>query len=133
MTPEEVAVSFVEAINSKQIDKLSELMTKDHVFINSDGTEYLGRERMSEGWVEYFAMVPDYRIEVKETLTRGNTVVLLGIATGTFSHQGTLDPMNHWSVPAAWRAVIDGDRISVWQLYVNTEQMRKILERLGSL
>ena len=126
-----VALSFVAAINSQHIDKISEIITEDHVFVESDGSEVAGHDRMREGWRAYFDMVPDYRIDVEETFSRDNTVVLLGVATGTFVHEGRLDPENRWSVPAAWRVVVEGDKVSVWQLYVNNEPMIKILTRLG--
>jgi ketosteroid isomerase-like protein len=131
MDPLKVAMSFVEAINSQQVEKMAGLMTRDHVFVDSDGAETAGREKMRKAWGQYFSMVPGYRIEVEETFSRGNTIVLLGTATGTFSHQGTLDPKNRWSVPAAWRVVVDGARISAWQLYVNPDPMLKIWKRLG--
>jgi limonene-1,2-epoxide hydrolase len=133
MTPEEVVFAFVEAINSRRVDRISELMTRDHVFMEPDGGEVAGRERMRDAWAEYFKMVPDYRIEVSETLTRDNTVVLLGAAVGTISHEGTLDVENRWSVPAAWRVVVEDDRVAVWQLYVDLDPVRQILERLGEV
>ncbi len=132
MTPEQLATAFVTAINSQAADTMAELMTDDHLFIDSDGTEVPGRERMREGWIGYFEMVPDYRIEVNETFTRGQTVVFLGIATGTFNEAGVLKPENSWSVPAAWRALIEDQKVSVWQVYVNPEPMRKILDRIGA-
>jgi ketosteroid isomerase-like protein len=133
MTPEEVVFAFVEAINSRRVDRISELMTHDHVFIESDGEEVAGRERMRDAWAAYFKMVPDYRIQVTETLTRDNTVVLLGTATGTISHEGNLDLENRWSVPAAWRVVVEGEGVAVWQLYVDLDPVRQILERLGEV
>jgi ketosteroid isomerase-like protein len=130
LTPEKVALSFVEAINSKRIEDLSDLMTDNHTFIDSDGRGYSGRERMREGWLEYFDMVPDFRIEVEETFFRNDTVILTGIAEGTFIQNNTLKHENEWSVPAAWRVVIEDDRVAVWQLYVNPEPMKKILDRI---
>jgi hypothetical protein len=132
MTPLQVASSFVEAINSQAIDTMAELMTEDHVFIDSDGTEVPGRERMREGWIGYFELVPDYRIEVNETFTRDQTVVFLGIARGTFSEAGVLKSENSWSVPAAWLALVEDQQVSVWQVYVNPEPMRRILDRIGA-
>ena len=35
------------------------------------------------------------------------TVILLGRATGTFVQNGELRPDNRWSVPAAWRVVVE--------------------------
>ena len=132
MTPLQVAMSFVDAINAQRLDRISELMTDDHVFVAADGAEMKGHDRMRGAWAAYFDMVPDYRIEVRETFSGKNTVVLLGTASGTFVDEGSLDPRNRWSVPAAWRVVVDVDRVSVWQLYVDSGPMARILNGLRS-
>jgi ketosteroid isomerase-like protein len=75
MTPEQVAFQFVDAINARQVDKLAEWMTAEHRFIDSDGVAYSGKARIRQGW-DYFRMVPDYRIEVLETYSRDDVVVL---------------------------------------------------------
>ncbi len=82
MTPEQVIFQFVAAINARQVDKMAELMTAAHRFIDSDGVAYSGSERMRQGWQDYFSLVPDYRIEVLETYSRDAVVVLVGVATG---------------------------------------------------
>ena len=41
-------------------DKLAELMTEDHVFVDSLGNQIRGREKMRAGWRRYFTMCPDY-------------------------------------------------------------------------
>ncbi len=133
MTPEEVVNAFVEAVNSGSAENLAAWMTPDHVFVDSDGTGTNGREAMLDGWRAYFTLVPDYRIVVAERFSRGDTVVLLGTATGTIQHDGVLKPENRWSVPAAWRAVVKGEKVAVWQLYVNVEPMVEIMERLEML
>ncbi|RLE36017.1 MAG: hypothetical protein DRJ61_01725 [Acidobacteria bacterium] len=131
MTSTETARSFVDAINSGNPDRLAELMTEGHVFVDSDGSEHCGREQMRDGWRSYFSMVPDFRIQVKDTFARGNVVVLLGVAEGTFDQAGALKPENHWVVPAAWRVVVEDELVAVWQLYVNPEPMVKISERIA--
>ena len=130
MTATDVAYAFVKAINSGDADRLSELMTENHVFVDSDGSEHAGRDEMRRGWKGYFAMVPDFRIEVKDTFCRGETVVLLGFAHGTFIQDGALKPENRWMVPAAWRVVVEGDRVAIWQLYVNPTPMLEIVKRI---
>ena len=130
MDAQRIVLSFVEAINCKDISRLLELMTSEHVFIDSDGSEHAGRERMKAGWMDYFAMVPDYRIEAGDIFARDDMVVLLGFAEGTFSQNGVLKKENHWRVQAAWRAIVCEERVAVWQLYVNPEPMRKIFERI---
>ena len=130
MTPTEVAYSFVEAINSSDPDELAKLMSDNHTFIDSDGSVHPGRGEMRRGWKDYFSMVPDYRIQVKDTLSRDDTVALFGVAEGTFEQDGNLKPENHWVVPAAWRVVVEDEKVAVWQLYVNPEPMVKILNRI---
>lgn len=131
VTSIDVAMAFVEAVNAGSADRLARLMTEGHVFIDSDGAEYRGKSRMVPGWRGYFAMVPDYKIMVKETFAAAGTVMMAGEAEGTFSQHGTLKPENHWKVPAAWRAVIEDDKVAVWQLYVNPEPMASILKRIN--
>ena len=126
----EVALAFVDAVNAGSLERLAVLMTEEHVFIDSDGAECRGKTSMTAGWRGYFEMVPDYRITVRETFSSGMTVMLAGEAEGTFAQDRILKPENHWRVPAAWRAVIDGGKIALWQVYVNPEIMTNILKRL---
>ncbi len=130
MDPVSVARAFVEAINAGSVVRLAALMTEDHVFVDSDGTENRGKSRMAPGWGDYFAMVPDYKINVRETFAAGGTVMLSGEAEGTFVQGGLLKPENHWRVPAAWRAVVRDGKVAVWQVYVNPEPMADILKRI---
>ena len=130
MTPLEVAEEFVAAINSGDIDRLVGLMTPEHMFVDADGSEHAGRDQMNTGWLEYFNFVPDFQIEVFDQFEAKDTVILLGQASGTFVQNGELKPENHWSVPAAWRVIVDSDLVSVWQLYANQHLMHEILERI---
>ena len=132
MTPERVAGEFVAAVNSHQVESLSALMTDGHVFVDSDGSRKVGRQAVCEAWAGYFTMVPDNRIFIEETLVRDDTVVILGRAQGSFAQDGAVDAESHWSVPVAWRVVVDGARVAAWQLYVNPEVMRQALARIGS-
>ena len=133
MTPKQVAIKFAEAISSRYVDALYELMTEDHTFIDGMGQTVSGRERMRDGWRGYYSMVPDYAIEVTEAFESGNTVAMLGEAFGTFSSDGTIKKENFWKVPAAWRAVIDGDKVRQWQVYADNEPIREIMRREGAL
>lgn len=130
MTPTQTACAFVEAINSADLERLSELMTQDHVFIDADGFQHCGRTEMQRQWKQYFSMVPDFRIQVAVALCQGSSVALFGVAEGTFDEDGILKPENHWKVPAAWRVSVQGDRVAAWQLYVNPQPMAEILKRL---
>lgn len=124
-----VALAFVEAINSHEVERICNLMTEDHVFVDGMGTVYRGREIMREGWTTYFGMVPDYTIAIADVFEKGAVVALLGTAGGTYSTGGVLKPENRWEVPAAWRAVIHDGRISLWQVYADNEPLRQIIQR----
>lgn len=132
MTPKEVAHAFVDAINSGDPDRMAELMTEDHAFVNCDGSEHPGREEMRRGWGEYFAMVPDFQIRVNHASAEGDTVALFGEAEGTFADGGVLKDENHWKVPAAWRVVVEGERVAVWHLYVDPTPMVEIFDRINA-
>lgn len=123
----DVVLGFVEAINCHDVDGLASLMTEDHCFI--DGLEQLvrGRERMKTGWAGYFGWFPDYSVKVDDILSKGNMVGLFGTAQGTYSINGRLLPENHWEIPAAWKAVVQGGRISEWHVYADNEPVWKIM------
>lgn len=127
MKPTESVLQFIEAINTQDVELLLEMMTPDHTFINSDGTETRGREAMRKPWESYFGMIPDYSIMVDETLASGGTVVVVGLAAGTFAVDGELLPQHRWQVPAAWRAVVKGGQIAEWQVFVDNEPLRQIM------
>lgn len=131
MTTTETALFFVEAINSGDAHRMAELMTEDHTFVDSDGREHSGRDRMRVGWEKYFRMVPDFTIHVDRTVAQGNMVALFGAGEGTFDQDGELKTENHWSVPAAWRVIVRNGKVALWHLYVNPEPMREIYDRIN--
>jgi uncharacterized protein (TIGR02246 family) len=131
MDSKAVALRFVEAINSGNADRLATLMTEDHTFVDSDGSEHPGRDEMRLGWRGYYEMVPDFEIQVEDIFVSGNVVGMFGTAEGTFVENGVLSAENHWHVPAAWRAVVDGDLVARWQLYVNPAAMLEITGRIS--
>ncbi len=132
MAAADIALEFVDRINRRDVDLLCELMTDDHRFIDSDGTLILShRESMRGGWRGYYEMVPDYRIDIEETIDSGNVVVLLGIASGTFAVDGELVPENRWKTPAAWKAVVRDDRVAEWRIWADPEPIRAVMRRVG--
>jgi ketosteroid isomerase-like protein len=129
MSDIDIAMQFVDAISRQDVDGIYELMSTDHIFIDGMGNTVRGRETMKTGWISYFKMVPDYKIEVEEVFGSGHIVVLLGKASGTYSLDGNLKTGNHWEVPAAWRAEVAGDKIRQWQVYADNEPIRQIIRR----
>jgi uncharacterized protein (TIGR02246 family) len=124
MTIKQAVLRFVDAINSGDVGGLALLMTENHVFVDSDGSKTTGREAMQKSWSQFFSMVPGYRIDVEETLRLENKVVLIGVASGGCGVVEDDRTGRSWAVPAAWRAVVEGHRIAVWQVFVNPEPIR---------
>ncbi len=56
----EVIFEFIDAINNASIDKISNLLTDDHVFIDSQDNKTTGKENMKQSWITYFELFPDY-------------------------------------------------------------------------
>jgi len=129
LTSTEVVLAFVSAINRRDVEMLCRLMTDDHLFVDTGGVQYRSRETMRSGWIGYFSMVPDYTIEVQETVADGPVVIIVGKAHGTYSPDGNLDPADRWSTPGAWRAVVAGGRVAVWQVFADNEPIRQIMRR----
>ena len=127
--PEDVTFRFVDAINHADLNRLSGLMTEDHTFVDSDGTEIVGRHAVVTAWSSFFSMVREYRVVVDQSLSESTTVVLLGTATGAFLSEAVPSALNRWTVPAAWRVVIEGDCVALWQVYVNPEPITNAMKR----
>jgi SnoaL-like domain len=123
----EVGLAFVDAINRHDVEALVTLMSEDHCFVDGLGQFVRGREQMKNGWIGYFGWFPDYSIRVDHSLSKDNFVALFGSAQGTYSVNSELLPKNHWEIPAAWKVVVRGGRISEWRVYADNEPVWKIM------
>ncbi|HMG86060.1 MAG TPA: nuclear transport factor 2 family protein [Terracidiphilus sp.] len=124
---ESVAQAFLRAINRQDVNRLAELMAPTHRFIDSLGNTVEGREKMRAGWAAYFRMVPDYSVAIEEFYPGAPTVVMLGMASGTFTRDGKLNPENHWQTPIAIRASIEDDLVAEWRVYADNEPIRRLM------
>jgi len=125
--PVDAVLAFMERINATDVDGLCALMTEDHVFVDGLGNRIQGREVMRKGWTGYFRMFPDYRVSHVEIFAHSDVVASFGNAEATFAVNGKLAKENHWSVPAAWRAVVRDGLIAEWQVYADNQAARKIM------
>ena len=127
MHPSQVALAFVEKINRHDVEDLAALMTEDHVFVDALGARVQGREAMRKAWIGYLRWFPDYTISCTEVLEKGDVVALFGTARGTYSVGGQLLPGNSWEVPAAWKAVVRGNLVAEWRVYVDNDPAHRIM------
>ena len=120
-----VAQALVSAINAHDLTALLGTLTLNHRLIDSLGGVVTSREALEAAWTAYFAMVPDYRIEVHEWFTWGPVVLALGRARGSLVWAGVPRPELTWSCPAAWRAEVRGGRVAEWRVYADNEPIRE--------
>jgi len=120
--------AFFAAINQGDVSLLAGLMTEDHTFVDSGGTTSFGREKMKEGWEEYYRMFPDYRVEIGEILQDGNLVAAFGSCAGTYNGKRGLVPENRVAMPAAWKAIVENGKIKLWQVYADWTEGSKIID-----
>jgi ketosteroid isomerase-like protein len=117
MTPKETVLAFVDAINGHDVDRLGELMTDGHTFIDPHGNKVTGREQMLAGWRGYFEWFPDYHIQVNDIFERESEFAMFGFARGAF--KGSAD--RKWLIPAAWKVVVRDGQIALWQVVADTK------------
>lgn len=120
---------FVNAINRHDIDKIYSLLTDDHKFIDSIGNEVIGKVKMKAGWAGYFQWFPNYKIEITDILTSGDTLAAFGFAGGTFKGQQTANNKNYWRIPASWKVIVADNKIRLWQVYADTKIPFDIIEK----
>lgn len=120
-------LAFVEKINAHDVEGLADLMSENHLFVDSLGSVQKGREKMREAWRGYFALFPDYNISVLEIFEKDGTFVLLGSARGTYSVEGSFMEENRWEVPAACKAVIKDGYVTEWRVFADNYKTAKLL------
>jgi ketosteroid isomerase-like protein len=126
-TADDIALAFIDQINSHDVPSLAALMTDDILFIDALGQVFHGRRQLEQGWRAYFKWFPDYSIEVEDTFSRGSVIALFGSAQGTYAVQGKLLTENHWKIPAAWKATVRDEHIAEWRVYADNEPVWKIM------
>lgn len=124
----ETVQRFVDAINSRDVDKICSLMTDDHRFIDSQGNEITGKDTMRQGWKMYFEWFPDYKIEVSEMFVRDDTVAAFGYAGGSFHGLKERKDLS-WRLPASWKAKVVNGKVAVWQVYADTKIPYEIISK----
>ncbi|HXN71425.1 MAG TPA: nuclear transport factor 2 family protein [Candidatus Acidoferrales bacterium] len=129
MSPTETVLQFMDRINQRDVDKVAELMTEDHVFTDSLGNSVRGREKMRDGWRDYYAFCPDYWVSHEEIFASGNLVAVFGSAGGTIAANGKLPPENKWKISAAWLALVENGLVKEWRVYADNKPVYDIVAR----
>src|SRR4030095_1485834 len=120
-------LDFIQAINDHSIEKISALVTDDHIFTDAHNNSITGKETIKQGWAGYFKWFPDYKIEIDEFYESDDTFVMFGFASATY--RGINPVTNHWKLPAAWKACMENSKIKLWQVYCDTKIPYDIMEK----
>ena len=115
---------FAAYINAHDPSGIVTLCTDDHVFIDSLGSKLSGLALLEKGWMGYFSLFPDYRIDIQSMASEENLVLACGFASATHAPTGVA-----WRIPAAWRAKVAAGRIAEWQVYADNKPVYELLSR----
>jgi ketosteroid isomerase-like protein len=126
-TAADIALEFIDRINSHDVALLGGLITEDHLYIDAQGNQTRGRHELERSWRACFEWFPDYSVQVEQAFANGNIAVVTGCAMGTYSIHGRLNRENRWRTPSAWQAVIRNQKISEWRVYADNEPVWKVL------
>jgi hypothetical protein len=129
MTNKEIVNSFIQAINGHDVDKIYDLMSEDHIFIDGYGDKHVGKAGMKEGWKQYYEMFPDYKVEITDFLENDTIVGLFGSASATYKNIKDELNSNYWRTPAAWKAIVENKRIKYWQVFCDYTRLQTIIDK----
>ncbi|MBO0765005.1 MAG: nuclear transport factor 2 family protein [Hyphomicrobiaceae bacterium] len=120
MTKEVEAIvdAFNGAINRRDLEGLSRLMTSSHRFVDSAGGAVSGKWACLDAWWGFFSAFPDYRNQFDRMIATGNKVVILGTSTC---------PDHRLAGPVLWQATISAHLVDEWRVFEDTPANRIIL------
>ena len=117
-SPQVVARAFVDAINAHDVDRILGLAAEDHEFVDAHGN-IVHAPALRAAWTGYLGFMPHYGIELDAVMCEGDLAALFGHAWGSLDAEP--DGPRHWRRPTAWKARVSGDRVKLWQVYVDTK------------
>ncbi len=123
-TSKEVVRDFVAAINSHEIQRIADLCTPQHRFVDSLGAVVTGRGALRNAWAAYLDMFPNYTVTIDSMVESDDLVLLSGWAAGALRAGGA-----SWRIPAAWRAQVRDNLIDSWQVFADNKPVYELLRR----
>jgi ketosteroid isomerase-like protein len=129
--PVSLILEFVGRLNAHDVKGMCDLMTEDHLFVDSLGEQLRGREQMRRAWVQYFYLFPDFTITCQNIFRRDHELALFGSAQGSYTVGSPVPASNRWQMPAAWRAVVRGGRVAEWHVFADNEPVRRLMTQQG--
>jgi ketosteroid isomerase-like protein len=123
VAPRDVVTAFLQAINDHDVGRITALCADDHTFIDAQG-EAVSHD-LETAWSRYFTFMPHYGVEAERIICEGEDVAVFGWAWGGLDAADA--EARSWRRPCAWRAHVRGDRVTLWQVYVDTKPVFDLL------
>jgi hypothetical protein len=117
--PRDVVEEFNNAITSRNLPRLGELMTEDHSLTTGTEDPVKGKEACLVAWRQFFELLPDYRNVFDRMWAVGQVARMSGRSISTDERVNG---------PAIWKAVVEGTQIREWHVDEDTPEGRR---RLG--
>ena len=124
-----IILEFVEFINKHNIEGMAGLMSDDYTFIDAHNNRISGKDKMTVSWKLYFDWFPDYTIEICDIIQGGNCIAMFGYANGTYKNLNNQQKSNYFHLPAAWKVLVENDKIKQWQVFSDTRVPFEIIEK----
>jgi ketosteroid isomerase-like protein len=125
MSAKQIVKEFVEAINNGDILLIERMLSEKHIFVDSDDTELYGKKRVLIAWKKYFEKFDTYTIKIDKYYIKEDTVVIIGEVSGFIRGEDKADKF--WKIPAAWKALIEENKIKQWHTYADSKPIWDIL------
>jgi ketosteroid isomerase-like protein len=125
LPPVAAVVSFIDAVNRADLDRLAALMHVDHRLLVHDEDPVVGRAANIRAWHGYLSSFPAYVIHPRHIAADGRRVAVLGTTTG--SHLGLPDDEER-RLSVIWLAEVESGTLVLWQVAEDTPNTR---ERTG--
>lgn len=116
----QIVLKYNDCIANRDIDGLASCMTDGHSFIDSANREFRGKEKTLESWRGFFSAFPEYKNVFDQVIEKdSNTFVMVGhsICPNNQELEGS----------AIWKAKVQENQVSEWQVYEDTPDNRKHL------
>jgi ketosteroid isomerase-like protein len=121
LPPVAVVISFIDAINRGDLDRLAALVHDQHRLEVLDEDAVVGREENARAWRDYFDAFPRYVIHPRFLRADGARVAILGTTTG--SHLDLPDT-EEMQLAVIWVSeVIDGS-VMRWAIHEDDPRTR---------
>src|SRR4051812_31031167 len=123
LPPVAVAVSFIDAINRRDLHRLRALINNDHRLEVFDEEPLVGKRANIDAWRGYFDSFPGYIIYPHRIAETSGSVAILGHTTG--SHLGLPDDQER-TLTLIWIADVNVGTVPRWKLVEDSPTTRRL-------